>query len=138
MNVKIIDVATYIPGNRKNVLKNALQYSLSEEFVESKLGCKSLPQIESAQETSDLAVSALQTLFSKHEGLKNRIGILIVVTQNPDGFGLPHTSAIVHGKMQLASDVAAFDVSLGCSGYVYGLSIIKSFMQDNGIENGIL
>jgi 3-oxoacyl-[acyl-carrier-protein] synthase-3 len=34
--------------------------------------------------------------------------------------------------------VAAFDVSLGCSGYVYGLYAIKGFMQAAGLKNGLL
>src|ERR1035438_6305021 len=52
--------------------------------------------------------------------------------------GLPHTSAIVQGKLGLPQNCACFDVALGCSGYVYGLSIIKSFMRDNGMSSGLL
>jgi 3-oxoacyl-[acyl-carrier-protein] synthase-3 len=66
------------------------------------------------------------------------IGLLIVVTQNPDVYGLPHVSAILHGKLGLHDGVAAFDISLGCSGWVYGLSAAKAFMEANGIEYGLL
>ena len=61
-----------------------------------------------------------------------------MVTQNPDGYGLPHTSAIVHEKLNLKKSCAVFDISLGCSGFVYGLSIIQSFMQANGMSQGVL
>jgi 3-oxoacyl-[acyl-carrier-protein] synthase III len=47
-------------------------------------------------------------------------------------------SAIVHGRLGLPDTTAAFDVSLGCSGWVYGLSIAKSFMENNDIAYGIL
>lgn len=55
----------------------------------------------------------------------------------PGGGGIPHTSAIVHGKLKASATCAAFDISLGCSGYVYGLSIVKSFMEQNGLKHGL-
>lgn len=75
------------------------------------------------------------------EGLDRRpdaVDCLVVCTQNPDGSGLPHTSAVVHGKLGLPAQCACFDVSLGCSGYVYGLSIVQSFMQQNRLARGLL
>ena len=65
------------------------------------------------------------------------IDVLIVVTQNPDT-NIPHASAIVHGKLKLPERCACFDVSLGCSGFVYGLSIIQSFMRENHFQKGLL
>jgi 3-oxoacyl-[acyl-carrier-protein] synthase-3 len=61
-----------------------------------------------------------------------------VVTQNGDFGGLPHTAAIVQSKLGLANTVSAFDISLGCFGYVYGLSILKAHMQEMGFSNAIL
>ncbi|MGH9204004.1 MAG: 3-oxoacyl-ACP synthase III family protein, partial [Vicinamibacterales bacterium] len=63
---------------------------------------------------------------------------LVVVTQNPDSHGLPHTSAVVHGKLGLAARCAAFDISLGCSGFVYGLATVSAFMAANGMACGVL
>ncbi|MNF62283.1 3-oxoacyl-[acyl-carrier-protein] synthase 3 [compost metagenome] len=63
---------------------------------------------------------------------------MIVVTQNGDAEGLPHTAAIVQDKLGLPTHVAAFDISLGCSGYVYGLYAIKGFMEATGLKNGLL
>jgi 3-oxoacyl-[acyl-carrier-protein] synthase-3 len=37
----------------------------------------------------------------------------------------------------LPSACAAFDISLGCSGYVYGLSVAKAFMESNGLRRGL-
>jgi 3-oxoacyl-[acyl-carrier-protein] synthase-3 len=51
---------------------------------------------------------------------------------------LPHTSAIVQDKLGLSTNVAAFDISLGCSGYVYGIYAIKGFMEAAGLKNGLL
>jgi 3-oxoacyl-[acyl-carrier-protein] synthase-3 len=44
----------------------------------------------------------------------------------------------VHGKLGLKPGCASFDVSLGCSGFVYGLSAITSFMKQNEMKKGVL
>jgi 3-oxoacyl-[acyl-carrier-protein] synthase-3 len=66
------------------------------------------------------------------------VDCIVVCTQNPDAHGLPHTSAVVHGKLGLPRNAAGFDISLGCSGYVYGLSLATAFMQANGLRCGLL
>jgi 3-oxoacyl-[acyl-carrier-protein] synthase-3 len=83
-------------------------------------------------------VKAFANLQEKSGLDKNQVRCIIVVTQNPDGDGLPHTSAIVHKKLELGPDCAAFDISLGCSGFVYGLSVIESFMAANRMTCGLL
>jgi 3-oxoacyl-[acyl-carrier-protein] synthase-3 len=90
------------------------------------------------EETSDLCCKAFSDLQKKCQLLTEEIECVIVCTQNPDGHGLPHTAAIVHGKLDLPDTCAAFDISLGCSGFVYGLSVIQGFMQANGFRKGIL
>lgn len=69
---------------------------------------------------------------------REAVDVLIVVTQNGDEEGLPHTAAIVQDKLGLSTNVAAFDISLGCSGYVYGIYAIKGFMEAAGLKNGLL
>jgi len=84
-------------------------------------------------------VKAIHQLLKSSEWLElTSIDALAVVTQNGDGEGLPHTSAIVQAKMGLPKTIAAFDVSLGCSGYVYGLHVLKGFMESAGLKNGVL
>jgi len=66
------------------------------------------------------------------------VDCLIVVTQNPDGYGLPQTSSIIHGRLRLSENCAAFDIGLGCSGFVYGLAVAKAFMEAQGLRCGLL
>ena len=87
--------------------------------------------------TSTLAIKALRNLLDKHPFDIESIEALILVTQTPDS-NIPHTSAVIHGEIGFSESCAAFDVSLGCSGFVYGLSVIKSFMEANGLKKGIL
>lgn len=90
------------------------------------------------EETSGLCCKAFADLQNKAPIRPEEIDCIIVCTQNPDGRGLPHTSASVHAALGLPDNCAAFDISLGCSGFVYGLSIIQCFMQGNGLRRGIL
>jgi 3-oxoacyl-[acyl-carrier-protein] synthase-3 len=114
------------------------RFGISENFVKDKIGFLKTLIKNPHEETSDLCVNAYKDLQHKINFSNDDIDCLVVCTQNPDDFGLPHTSAIVHGKLGLSQDCAAFDISLGCSGYVYSLSILMSFMTMNKLNNGIL
>jgi 3-oxoacyl-[acyl-carrier-protein] synthase-3 len=87
--------------------------------------------------TSDMATEVAQKVLNKNSELKDKIGAMIVCTQTPD-YQLPHTSAIVQHKLNLKKSVDCFDISLGCSGFVYGLSIIQAFLKENHLEYGLL
>jgi 3-oxoacyl-[acyl-carrier-protein] synthase-3 len=131
-------ISSYVPGNFIDNISQAASFGESESFVREKIGAIRLSRMEEGQETSDLAVKAVEALLVKSGLERADIGALVVVTQNGDGAGLPHTSAIVQSKLGLPTTIAAFDISLGCSGYVYGLSVLKGFMQSAGLRNGVL
>ena len=79
-----------------------------------------------------------RSLLAKATLKLNAVDALVLVTQNGDGHNLPHTSAVVHAKLGLPQSTAVFDISLGCSGYVYGLQILRGLMETTGFENGVL
>lgn len=62
---------------------------------------------------------------------------LICVTQSPDHFQ-PANAAILHGRLGLGTDCAAFDVNLGCSGWVYGLYLAFMMIECGGCERVLL
>ena len=131
-------IASYIPDVWIDNLNQAEKFGEGADFIRDKIGAMRLPLKAAEQETSDLSVEAVKAL-TKHYPLNiAEIDALVVVTQNPDGVGLPHTAAIVQAKLEMSSQVAAFDVSLGCSGYVYGLSILRGLMEQAGLKNGVL
>lgn len=132
-------IASYTPEECVSNIDRADEAGKDVDFITDKVGFTSVLRKSEDQETSDLCVGAFESLLAKNEGVtREQIDCLVVVTQNPDGFGLPHTSAIVQHKLGLSEDVAAFDVSLGCSGFVYGLDIIQSFMASQGFKHGLL
>ncbi len=131
-------IASYTPSNVRDNFSQAEQFGKEEQFVRERIGAMQLPIKDSDVETSDLASNAIEHLLNQTGVPAGNIECLVVCTQNPDGCGLPHTSAIVQHKVGLSNRVAAFDISLGCSGYIYGLAVVKGFMQDAGLSKGIL
>ena len=136
--IGIKSIAAYVPKQSIDNIAQGALFGESEEFIRTKIGATKLPRKDEMEETSDLAASAVRQLTEDSTLEPNQIDALVVVTQNGDGSGLPHTAAVVQHKLGLTNNVAAFDLSLGCSGYVYGLSILKGLMQEAGLKNGVL
>ena len=135
--IGIQEIASYIPEKRISNYSRKEKFEITDEFIKDKIGVENVSVKDDSEETSDLCVKAFYNLQEKISINKDEIEVVVVITQNPD-YNLPHTSALVHGKLDLPESCAAFDVSLGCSGFVYGLSIIESFMKCNNMTKGIL
>jgi len=131
-------IGTYIPVGRIDNKQRMTQFDIDEAFLLEKTGMLRLAVKAEDEETSDLCCKAFNDLQRKVKLEPDDVECIVVCTQNPDGHGLPHTSAIVHAKLGLPDTCAAFDISLGCSGFVYGLSVIQSFMEANGFSKGVL
>ncbi|WP_207924543.1 3-oxoacyl-ACP synthase III family protein [Pedobacter changchengzhani] len=86
---------------------------------------------------SDLSLQASELLFEKLNWDKDSVELLVFVSQSAD-YTLPVTAAILQDRMGLSKKCLAFDVPLGCSGYVYGISIITGMMKSFNIKRGIL
>jgi 3-oxoacyl-[acyl-carrier-protein] synthase-3 len=136
--IGISAISSYIPAGRESNYAKKSQFRIDDDFIVNKLGVERVSRKAPTEETSDLCVSAYRNLETRLQRKLLQLDCLVVCTQNPDGRGLPHTSAVVHGKLDLPKHCACFDVSLGCSGYVYGLSIVASFMRENRFANGVL
>lgn len=131
-------IGRFIAPQSVSNLARSVEAGKDEAFIRDKIGFESLARLPAGVEASDMCVAAFADLQQGSRIRKEEVDCLIVCTQNPDAQGLPHTSAIVHKKLGLKHDVACFDISLGCSGYVYGLAVITAFMQANGLRNGLL
>ncbi|HRO76398.1 MAG TPA: ketoacyl-ACP synthase III [Crocinitomicaceae bacterium] len=83
--------------------------------------------------TSDMCFAAAEQLIKDMGIDKNQIKVLVFVSQSTD-YLLPATAVILQDKLNLPKSCLAFDVGLGCSGYVYGLSIVGSLLQN--MESG--
>ena len=78
---------------------------------------------------SDFCVRAAEILFDSEQVRRDEIRALIFVTQTADYF-MPSTACTLQKRLNLPNDIAAFDLSLGCSGFVYGLYVASSMLQN--------
>ena len=85
---------------------------------------------------SDLAVKAANKLFDENEIDRDSIDFVVLCTQCADYF-MPSTACVIQDKLGLRKDIGAFDIDLGCSGYVYGLAIAKGLITA-GLANNLL
>ncbi|GHT53748.1 3-oxoacyl-ACP synthase [Bacteroidia bacterium] len=85
---------------------------------------------------SDMAIKAAQQLFSEHQVDKSTIDYVLFCTQSPD-YILPTSACIIQDKLGLSTSCGALDFNLGCSGYVYGLSLAKGLIA-GGIAKNVL
>ena len=89
------------------------------------------------QTASDLCyAAAVKIIQEKHISLED-IGAIVLVTQNPD-YNVPATACVLHYRLGLSKDCIAFDVNLGCSGYVNGINIIASIIANSNIKYALL
>lgn len=86
--------------------------------------------------SSDKAICAAELLFSEKKIKKSEIDFLIFCTQTPD-YITPSTSCIIQDKLGLNKNIGALDVNLGCTGFLYVLSLAKGLIE-SGIANNVL
>jgi 3-oxoacyl-[acyl-carrier-protein] synthase-3 len=95
-------------------------------------------RIAAADETAaDLAFHAASRMLGEKPELRKEIDFLILCTQAPD-FVLPTTACILQERLGLRRDIGAFDMNLGCSGFVYGLSVAAGLIASGAASNVLL
>lgn len=87
--------------------------------------------------TSDLCFFAAESLIKDLGWAKDDIDAIILVTQSPD-YILPATSCILQNRLGLNEECFALDISLGCSGWVYGVSVISGLLSTGMMKKGLL
>ncbi|MEZ6071632.1 MAG: ketoacyl-ACP synthase III [Pirellulales bacterium] len=77
---------------------------------------------------SDLGVAAANKLFAAHGIERDSIDFLLFCTQTPD-YPLPTTACLVQERLGLPTNIGALDFNLGCSGFVYGMSLADGLIR---------
>jgi 3-oxoacyl-[acyl-carrier-protein] synthase-3 len=134
----IAAIGAYLPAETQDNTALAAQFGFADDFLSSKIGVAAPHRKSDSEDTSDLCVHAFEDLCRQVGDQIADIDLIVVVTQNPDGHGLPHTSAIVHQKLDLPKRCFAFDISLGCSGFVAALAIVKGYLSMTGGRKAIV
>lgn len=87
--------------------------------------------------SADLCLAAANRLLDALAWDREEIDCLIFVSQTPD-YILPATACVLQERLGLEQSCAAFDISLGCSGWVYGLSVASSMVSSGGFRKALL
>ncbi len=87
--------------------------------------------------TSDLCLKAAETLLDDLGWERDTVDCLVFVTQTPD-YPLPATSCLLQNRLGLKEECYTLDISLGCSGWVYGMSVLSSLLSGGCFKRGLL
>lgn len=138
-NVAMRGVAAAVP-ERKEYNKDFPK--LSEEQLEQYIKTVGVEERRCAVHdgtlcTSDLCYAAAEKLLSELSWSREEIGLLVFVSHTQD-YKLPSTACVLQDRLGLSKETMAFDVPLGCSGFVYGLGIASSIVQQGFIKKALL
>ena len=87
--------------------------------------------------SSDLCYAAAERLFEDNQVDRNEIDLLVFLSQTPD-YRMPATSILLQDRLGLPMSTMAFDISLGCSGFISALSVVYAMMQNHGFRKALL
>lgn len=87
--------------------------------------------------SSDLCYAAAEKLFKDNEINREEIDLLVFISQTPD-YRMPATSITLQHRLGLSSTCIAFDINLGCSAFIYGLSVVYGMMQSGNIRKALI
>ena len=135
----ILKATTYLLPSKK-VTNDDLSAEFpdwSPEKISKKTGIFERSITTENQFVSDLAIDASLKLFNEFDINSDKIDFLLLCTQSPDYF-LPTTACIVQDKLGLSKTCGALDFNLGCSGFVYGLSLAKGLIYSKSAKNILL
>jgi 3-oxoacyl-[acyl-carrier-protein] synthase-3 len=136
-NVEIVGISACVPKTiEENISLEVFQEGEAERFI-SGTGVERRRIANQATTTSDMCYHAAEKLIQDLNWSKAEIDCLVFVTQTPD-YILPATACILQQRLGLNEECYAIDISLGCSGWVYGASIISALLQNGNFKKGIL
>jgi 3-oxoacyl-[acyl-carrier-protein] synthase-3 len=135
-NIEIKAIEYFLPENIvTNDVLNIEHPTWDIHKVGEKSGVYSRHIANENQTAFDLAIKAIDKLIEKGLDIKTIDGI-VFCTQSPD-YIMPSNAFLVHKHYELSSRTWAFDYNLACSGYIYGLSIVRG-MFATGLGKNVL
>ena len=129
-------VGKYLP--EKILTNNDLEklVDTSNEWIKSRTGIERRHIVSEGQASVDMSVKAINNLKRNFNLDCNEIDLIIVATTTPDRI-IPSTASQIQ-KTISATNAAALDISVACSGFVYGMSISSAFIESNKYKKILL
>ena len=137
MKIKISSISYHLPEKTEGLIDlqcDNPDWDMPKVF--EKTGIRTRHIASSDQTASDLAyIAAEQLLFGTQ--IRNQIDLLILVTQSPD-YLLPTSACILQDRLRLSQNCMAFDINLGCSGFVSALSVAGGLIESGVVNTGLI
>ena len=138
MNAYIKAISYYLPETiitNEDLIKEFPEWTV--EKVASKIGIKKRHIAKEDETATDLAVKAAEKMFIESSINKSSIDFIIFCTQSPDYY-LPTSACLIQNRLKISTSCGALDINLGCSAYVYGLSLAKGLLFAGVAKNILL
>jgi len=139
-NVRIAGMAAGVPKNVVNNLKPSPKDLVSDDYSPADFVATTGVEERHVSDklcTSDLCYGAAEKLISDLGWNKSEIEAIVFVSQTAD-YILPATACILQDRLGLSKECYATDCTLGCSGWVYGLSQVVSLVSNGDVKKALL
>lgn len=136
-NINVLGVSACVPKHKEKNLEYDWISVKERELLIKTTGIAERRVAQNGVCTSDMCFEAAQKLLSDLNVNKNEIDVLIFVSQSPD-YILPATGIILQDRLGLPKTTMAFDMQLGCSGYLYGLNVLCNLINGGKLRKGLL
>jgi 3-oxoacyl-[acyl-carrier-protein] synthase-3 len=87
--------------------------------------------------SSDLCFAAAEKIIEDMKINRDEIDLLVFISQTPD-YRMPATSVLLQERLRLSTGTITFDINLGCSAFMYGLSIVYSLMERSSLRKALI
>ena len=108
----------------------------SDEWIHTRTGIAERHIASDDETTSTMALQAARQALGVAALKPSHLDLIIVATATPD-YLFPSTACLVQDALG-ASRAAAFDLSAGCTGFVYGLSVAADLISSGAYENALI
>lgn len=126
--ISVRGVSACVPAQELSNTDSPLFTEAERKQLISAIGIEKRRMAENNVCTSDLCFHAAEKLISELNWEKKDISWLIFVSQSAD-YILPATACLLQTRLGLPKSCAAMDISLGCSGWIYGLSTLAALLR---------
>ncbi|MGA2370752.1 MAG: beta-ketoacyl-ACP synthase III [Candidatus Korobacteraceae bacterium] len=124
---KITALGTYVPPRILTNQDLEKMVDTTNEWILERTGIRERHLVDKGVAASDLAVEAVKNLVKSHPIDLQEIDLIIVGTVTPDMM-YPSTACLVQHKLGIHR-TWGFDVSAGCSGFLYSLNTAAEFIE---------
>ena len=133
VTAKITGVAGYVPPRLLTNADLEKMVDTTDEWIMERVGIRERHLADKGVASSDLAVEAVKRLQQQHPFDLQSVDLIVVGTVTPDMM-YPSTACLVQNKLGI-TDTWGFDVSAGCSGFLYALNTGTKFVESGQYKN---